>query len=237
MGFQLIDQGIQVPFASGPLTNQHRVNKLQKVTKEHKIKENGEDASFQNEPQKHHEAKKAFQHSEYMHQKRVLRANQVMSSPVISLTQDTTLDEAWEVICNYKFLHIPVLSQEKKLIGIVSDRDLLREAAIIGNIPWFSSEKSNIQKTMHLLQQAKNENTDLNGPENSPLQKQIQGIFRTRVLIASPDTDVREIAKIMIEEHIGSMPIVDEKESLVGIITRSDILRTIIIQDSLNLLI
>ena len=43
-----------------------------------------------------------------------------------------------------------------------------------------------------------------------------------------PETEIRLIADVLIKERIGAMPIVDEKEKLVGIVTRSDILRTVV---------
>lgn len=56
----------------------------------------------------------------------------------------------------------------------------------------------------------------------------IEDIMTTKVLTAEPMTPVSKIASIFIEERIGSMPIVDQEKRLVGILTRSDILRTII---------
>ena len=48
-----------------------------------------------------------------------------------------------------------------------------------------------------------------------------------QVLTAHPDTEIRTIARVMFEERIGAMPIVSEAGTPVGIITRSDILRTV----------
>jgi acetoin utilization protein AcuB len=48
------------------------------------------------------------------------------------------------------------------------------------------------------------------------------------VLTAHPDTSIRDIARVFFEERIGAVPIVDRGETLVGIVTRSDILRTIL---------
>ena len=53
-------------------------------------------------------------------------------------------------------------------------------------------------------------------------------IMAVPVLSASPDTGIREIARLFFEERIGAMPIVDSAEALVGILTRSDILRALV---------
>lgn len=56
----------------------------------------------------------------------------------------------------------------------------------------------------------------------------VKSIATPEVITALPTTEIREIAKLMFEERIGSVPIVSVKGALVGIITRSDILRTVI---------
>jgi len=48
------------------------------------------------------------------------------------------------------------------------------------------------------------------------------------VLCASSNTPISDIARVFIEERIGCMPIVDDKDILKGVLTRSDILRTLI---------
>ncbi len=48
------------------------------------------------------------------------------------------------------------------------------------------------------------------------------------VLVARPISEVRAIARVMFEEHIGAMPIVGEAGELKGMLTRSDILRVLI---------
>jgi CBS domain-containing protein len=55
------------------------------------------------------------------------------------------------------------------------------------------------------------------------------------VLTATPSTAVNQVARIMFEERVGAMPIADEAGNLVGMITRNDILRTLVSKDRLHL--
>ena len=50
----------------------------------------------------------------------------------------------------------------------------------------------------------------------------------TNILTARPQTEIKAIAEVMIEHRIGCLPILDERATLVGILTRSDILRAIV---------
>ncbi|HJN42674.1 MAG: hypothetical protein CL477_14045 [Acidobacteria bacterium] len=129
-----------------------------------------------------------------------LVAKQIFKAPVVSLNPTASLAEAWEIFCTRRFRHIPVLNVSGRVVGILSDRDLLRET---GNALLSSPADSTASAT------------------------QVQELMTTQVLTAHPDVPIREIARVFFEERIGAVPIVDGSDDLVGIITRSDILRTI----------
>ena len=127
-----------------------------------------------------------------------------MSSNIASLTPETTLDEAWGMICEHRFRHIPIVSSEGKLVGIISDRDLLLRAALISASDTVFQEQAG--------------NT-------------IADIMKTQILTATPSTEIHQIARVMFEKKVGAMPILNEHGNLVGMITRSDILRALIRQE------
>lgn len=57
------------------------------------------------------------------------------------------------------------------------------------------------------------------------LPDQLDKIMIQRVHAALPDTDIHQLAHHMFDQHIGALPIVDEQQKVVGIVTRSDILK------------
>ena len=132
-----------------------------------------------------------------------LHAHQIMTSPVVTLFKDATITQAWALFREKRFRHVPIISRDRKIYGILSDRDLLRYAAVSGKIPPYAE----------------------NAPEAST---DIASLLKTRVITASQDTEIRQIARILFEQRVGVMPIVSESGSIDGIITRSDILRTLI---------
>lgn len=126
--------------------------------------------------------------------RQVILARDIMTSPVITLDPSSSIDQAWAIFMEKRFRHIPTVDHQGRLIGIISDRDLLRA-------------------TSGLIQ------------KQSLQTNSIKEIVKNSVLSATPDTEIRTIARIFFEEHIGSMPISDSEGRVVGIITRSDILR------------
>lgn len=136
-------------------------------------------------------------HPEKEEGERALVASQIMHRPVQTLKPDDTLQEAFRFFCSHRFRHIPIVSEEGALQGILSDR--CQAYAMVKEGTKFSTEK-----------------------------RLIKDVMVEEVLTAQPMALVSDIANVFIEERIGCMPIVDTERKLVGIITRSDILRTIV---------
>lgn len=150
--------------------------------------------------------KEAYEGSQDEQLKRepAILATQVMTSPVVSIGLDASMSESWKLFHQRRFRHVPVVNKDQQIVGILSDRDLWREAAGIHTHPEAESLAL----------------SDLT----------VQAIMTDRVLTAHPETEIRTIARVMFEERIGAMPIVSEVGTPLGIITRSDILRTVMNQ-------
>ena len=175
------------------------VEKTQRIAASHTVETDYGSNQQRNTVDKTYQTVEGFQQD-----KPVLFSKQIMTSPVETLTPQTSVAEAHKLFQSKKFRHVPILSTDKRLIGMVSDRDVLR---YLSNIPGVGHDKHSQITTPSM--------TD---PISQLMQKQ--------VLTASMDTDVRYIAMLFVEQHIGATPIM-EQENLIGIITRSDILRAV----------
>lgn len=213
MSFKWFDYGLRVPIPSELWLESLRAEKVYPIQGSHKIPGPGIDEKPPPPRPPLPLEEKAYEKTEELAHERkpALRAKQIMASPVVALSQETHVEKAWELIRDRRFRHVPVLSEEKKLVGIISDRDILREAARMGNIIFPPKD------------------------EDSHEQRTVGQLMKTKVLTAGPNTGIREIARAMFTERIGSMPIVDDEDNLVGIITRSDILRALITKAPLEL--
>ena len=122
----------------------------------------------------------------------------MMGSPV-TLSPEDTLDLANDVISLGRIRHIPVL-EDGRLVGLISERDLIGRAvpAIFG---LKQKSKSALLKTY-----------------------QIRDFMRKRVVTVSPDTQIKEAARVMAEKKIGCVPVVSAG-ALIGLVTATDVLR------------
>jgi acetoin utilization protein AcuB len=139
--------------------------------------------------------------------KPALLAQDLMTSPVTILPSDSTLLEAWSVMKHKGIHHLPVTSVHGTLVGMISDHDLLPYA--------------------HELE-------SVNSPGPSAGHK-LARVMSSRVLSATPTTELREIARVMLDEHVGAIPILNSSRHPVGILTTSDILRAIVHRSPLEL--
>ena len=128
-----------------------------------------------------------------------------MSTPVITVTEDTPLSDARKLIADNKIRALPVM-KEDKLIGIITRRGLLRlDLSILGDESW------------HI-------NADLE-------DEKVGDVMTLKPLTILPDSSVPKAARIMLENKITALPVL-EKGKLVGIITNSDILRFLLAEYS-----
>lgn len=189
--------------------NGHELMPLEKVFKERVVErteavaarrplENTRDHSMSEQHDRRPSAAQAYRAvAQLPNRPAVLLAEQVMTAPVVTLTAEATISEALEQLRTNTFRHMPVVSSAGRLVGIVSERDILRHLAGLteGYSPRLLSSGST----------------------------QVEEVMTPQVLTANVDTDVRYIARLFVEQRIGAVPVATDGV-LQGIVTRSDVL-------------
>ena len=132
------------------------------------------------------------------------RAEQIMQPQVITVRVDDDVEHAWHVLVEHRIHQAPVLDGEGRLVGIVSERNLLTAL-----------------------------NVD-HGQVRDVLWRKVSDVMSTPVVAADPATDIRRIAHVMIERAVDGVPIIAENGRLLGFISRTDILRAIVTEPPLS---
>jgi acetoin utilization protein AcuB len=126
-----------------------------------------------------------------------------MTRNPVTITEDTSIDDALHLMRERKVRRLPILDKVGHLVGIVSDKDLLHAA------PSPASTLSVYE--MHYL-----------------LAKlTVKKVMSSPVITVGPDTPVEVAARIMADNKIGGLPVLDGG-NLVGIITETDIFKILI---------
>ncbi|MCB1106754.1 MAG: CBS domain-containing protein [Chlamydiia bacterium] len=97
--------------------------RVQEIQKDKKDDQGGK--GFQGEGEHAHE--KILKASEELYKKKsVVLASEIMSKQLIHLKGELSVSEAWDKIKGHTIKHFPILSEEGKLLGILSEKDILR---------------------------------------------------------------------------------------------------------------
>lgn len=147
----------------------------------------------------------------------MFKAKDIMTRDVISVSPETEITQAAKILLDKGINGVPVV-EGKKLIGILCQSDLIAQQK---NIPMPSL--FTLLDGLIPLGSIKN------------FEKAVRKIVATTVADAmtphpvttQPETDIQEIASLMLDKNIHTIPVTDKGE-LVGIIGKEDILKTIV---------
>lgn len=120
----------------------------------------------------------------------------ILHREVQTLTPYQSLASAWEVFVRTGYHHFPVVNEKHQILAMLSDGDLLRALA--------AHPAKDIDEFW---------------------QKKVINLAKHPVLCVHEHTDIRQSSNLLYEYNIGALPVIDEKNELCGIVTRSDILR------------
>lgn len=123
----------------------------------------------------------------------------IMTENPVVIRLDRRLREALELMEENNCKHLPVISRAGHLVGVISDRDC-RHAL---NSPFIMRERWQDESLANNLE--------------------VRAVMSAAPIIVEPNDAAAEAARLMLTHRIGCLPVM-RSETLVGIITRSDIL-------------
>lgn len=131
-----------------------------------------------------------------------IKVSKYMSSQVVSIQADMGIREAFFLMKEHGIRHLPIVDDAKKLIGIISDRELRR--------PNWVDEAQDISH-VYLL-----DNT-----------MHVSDVMITNVHILHTYDTLSKAVKLLLGKEIGAAPVLDKTGSLVGMLSAIDLLRAL----------
>ena len=126
-----------------------------------------------------------------------------MSKEIVTVDVDDSMQNAIYILQEQNIKILPVMDGGN-LVGIISDRDLKKASPS-------DATTLDMHELLFLISKIK-----------------VRNLMKKPVYTAKPDDTVEEAAALLLEKKISGLPVVDENNRLVGIITRSDIFRVLI---------
>jgi CBS domain-containing protein len=127
----------------------------------------------------------------------------IMTREVVSVEESDSLTNLLESMHALRFRHLPV-TEDDRLIGLVTERDLLQIS------------------TSNLL------------PHRTEQDRALFARYRVRdvmvrdVISVNPDTPITTAGQLLLDKRVGCLPVVDSNNDLVGILTSSDFVASVV---------
>jgi acetoin utilization protein AcuB len=127
-----------------------------------------------------------------------MKVAEVMTESPLTVEPDDTIGHADEIMDEHGIRQLPVV-RDKELIGIITERDI--RSFLSGRLFGTPQERDQAMNT------------------------KVAAIMTSQPISLSPDDELRDAVELLIEEKVGGIPVVEEEEGVVGIVTYVDILR------------
>ncbi len=138
------------------------------------------------------------------------RVLDVMSRKLLTLTLSATVLEGWQFLSDHAIGQAPVVDDQGTLVGMLLRADLLRAehlpAPNVHPLAW-----------------------------RAWLSQPVADAMWTPVPSVQPDTDIRHVARVLLDSGLPGLPVVDANGRVAGFVSRSDLLRAIVNDPPLDL--
>lgn len=176
---------------------------------------------------------------------RVSTAADVMTVNPLCLAPDAMVSTAWQLMQLRGFHHVPVAAADQTLLGIVSDRDiweLLASSANLASVPSAESiAQPAFEAAAHLQDAGQLGDGESHREVITPAglatmaTTRIDAVMISQVVCASAETSIRRVAEVMLLHKVDALPVTDDLQHINGIVTRTDLLRSLVLEAPLEL--
>lgn len=147
----------------------------------------------------------------------MLTAKDIMTTEVHAVSAETSVDELARLFVETGVSSMPVLDEQGRLEGIVTETDLVEQdrtlhiPTVISIFDWvlyLESEKKFREEVERIS------------------ARKVGEICSRDIITCAPDTPVPDIADLMVDNNVHLIPVVDESGKAVGVVARLDIIRS-----------
>ncbi|HXY53335.1 MAG TPA: CBS domain-containing protein [Nitrospirota bacterium] len=141
-----------------------------------------------------------------------MRVHDVMTKEVISIPKFESIVRAANILSEKNISGLPVVDKGQKVIGIITQADILSMLGVGRDHTFKDLLKYMLGEPL---------------PERK-IGDLVGDIMTAPALTIRPDANIAEVVRIMDERKVRRLPVVDERDILIGIISRADILKAVI---------
>ncbi len=144
-----------------------------------------------------------------------ITVKELMTTEVITVNPETPLLDVAKIIAEHNFDGVPVVDKDNKLVGLVTEYDLINKTSaihlptlqvVLKNMPLFKKDQSHFQEEI--------------------LSLKVSDIMNKEPLTLTETATFEEIIRVFKEHHrVNPIPIIDKDNKVIGVVSRFDVLR------------
>ncbi|MDO5708451.1 MAG: CBS domain-containing protein [Andreesenia angusta] len=146
-------------------------------------------------------------------------AKDIMTTDVISVHKDDKVEDAMKLLLEKDISGLPVVDDNNKLIGIITEGDLIYKSNNFHFPLYYSIFDSYIfLENPSIIEEQLEKMTGY----------KIEEVMTKTVYSAKADASINDISTLMTNKDVNRIPIVDDNDILIGIVARKDIIKSYI---------
>ena len=152
----------------------------------------------------------------------MITAKDIMTTEILTVTEDTPVSVIAKVFVEKRYNGIPVVDRDNRVLGIVTNNDLIDQ-----------NKKLHIPTVIALFDAVIYQKSDKQFKKD--LKKMtaslVRDVYTPNPITVEPDTPLEEIATIMAEKKVHTLPVIKDGK-LVGVVGKIDIIRSMVAEES-----
>jgi CBS domain-containing protein len=146
-----------------------------------------------------------------------MRVKDLMTKDVLTVRPSMPLKEAAAMLAEHRISGLPVIDDERRVLGVLSEGDILYKETGAKDKPGLIDRLLSVPPV---------------GLDLKLAAKTVGEAMSAPALTVGPRRPVTEAASLMIDERVNRLPVIDDEERLIGIITRADLVRAFVRSDA-----
>jgi CBS domain-containing protein len=138
------------------------------------------------------------------------RVEDIMSHTVVVVAATSTVAQAWGTLAQRQLGQAPVVDTKGVLVGLLTRADLLNPDRLPG-----PDAHALVWRALQL--------------------QSVVDVMWTPVPSVAPHTDIRRLARVLLDTGLPGLPVVDDAGQVIGFVSRSDVLRAVVADPPLDL--
>jgi len=144
-----------------------------------------------------------------------MNVKDIMTKNVISVNVENTVEKCAKLLMENSFSGLPVIDENDKLVGIITEGDLIKRASeiklpavleLLGGLIYLDNPNKYMEEVKRVM------------------SEKVEDMMINKVFTVEPGDTIEHAATMIIEKKIKRLPVVDMQGKMVGIISRRDIM-------------